>query len=196
MAARPGPPTRPAIRLRPAPPLDPPYDDEMAPVTWARGPAGQLTLNLSPRPAGTRPTDRHPEAPPRPARTITTSLPAEALATASPEARRAARRFLDTCLEVVNGYRPAAQLRVLTSPETARTIIGQLSAATTRFRGPGRRPGIAATPVRLRLLRVCEPRPGVAEVAAVLGHTGPTFALAFRLERHQGSWLGTAADLI
>ncbi|MDG4833074.1 Rv3235 family protein [Solwaraspora sp. WMMD1047] len=133
-----------------------------------------------------------------------TVTPVAALATATPEAERAARRFLGCCLEVLNGYRPAAQLRPLLAPAGAATMIEHLVLATglvpARPRGrpgtpPGARPAGSADPVRLRRFRVCEPAAGVAETAAALGVAGRTWAMAFRLERRRGSWLGTTAQV-
>jgi hypothetical protein len=127
---------------------------------------------------------------------------AGAIAAASPEAKRAAKRFLDMCLEIFNGYRPAGHVRPLAGQLNAELIIEQIVAGldrAERFRRmrepvrPNRRPGIF---VQLRRLRVCEPRAGVAEAAAALGLADRTWALAFRLERRRGRWLCTAARLI
>jgi hypothetical protein len=207
---------RPAVRLRAAPPLDPPFDDESAASFWSRHPPGQLTLDLPARPAGRvrRPLPVGPrggastgpdraggasgrDAAVRPdGGTGSAPLPPGALAGASPEARQAAKRFLGTCLEILNGYRPAAQIRPLTSPVDATTIIEQLTAAVARLaarRSPRNRRSGA---VRLRLLRVCEPCAGVVEAAAVLGTDDRTWAMVFRLERRQGSWVGTETLLL
>ncbi|TBL27799.1 hypothetical protein EYA84_28105, partial [Verrucosispora sp. SN26_14.1] len=57
--------------------------------------------------------------------------------------------------------------------------------ATARRRST--RPGL-----RLRRLRVCEPRPAAIEVAVVLtGAAGRTWAMALRLEHRRGTWLCT-----
>ncbi|GFJ91531.1 hypothetical protein Prum_051730 [Phytohabitans rumicis] len=50
--------------------------------------------------------------------------------------------------------------------------------------------------VQLKQIRVCEPRPGVAEVAAALALAERTWALAYRLERRRGAWLCTAIRLV
>ena len=50
--------------------------------------------------------------------------------------------------------------------------------------------------VGLGPLRVCEPRTGAAEVAAVVRTAGRAWALAFRLERRQGAWLCTTARML
>jgi hypothetical protein len=193
---------RPAIRLRPAPALDPPFDDEITPPLW-----DQLPLQLD----GATRHRRHAPIPVPRVRSGIPSLPAEtgdaspppasALADASPETQRAARRFLDVCLEILNGYRPVGHIRGLTGYNTA-TIIEQMSACLERADGLRR----ARDPVHalqrehkfviLRHLRVCEPRAGVAEGAAALALFGRTWALAFRLERKRGRWQCAAVRLV
>ena len=183
-----------AVRLRTVPPLDPPFDDEVVPASWAVNadrawPDDQLVLDLTLTPGGRSnipPPGRHTER--------AAASPVEARNDATPEARRAGRRFLDTCLEIINGYRPANQLRPLIAPGNAATIIEHLAAAVEHTRSGPRRSG-PVDPVRIRLLRVCEPRPGVVEAAAALGATGRTRAMAFRLERRHGTWVGTAVQV-
>jgi hypothetical protein len=208
--------TRPAVRLRPVPPLDPPFEDEVAPeMRWATSGHGQLALDLRPftpgaagraarggigpgrsaatraRPArsGSAPDGPHLVAPPD---GCTAAPPATR--SADPAARQAARRFLVGCLEVLNGYRPLAHLRPLVNPADLDTVLPQLTAGVERL-GRARRAG-KRPPVQLRVVRVCEPRPGAVEAAAVLGDAGRTWALAFRLERRQGRWFGTAVRVL
>ncbi|BCB85021.1 Rv3235 family protein [Phytohabitans suffuscus] len=184
---------RPAIRLRPAPALDPPFDDEIAPQLW-----DQLPLQLD----GATRHRRHAPIPVPRVRSGIPAIPAlstaddtspPALADASEEAKRAARRFLDVCLEIFNGYRPIAHIRGLTG-YNASAIVEQIAACVDRADGIRRAhdPSRAVTGPRrfviLRQLRVCEPRPGVAEGAAALALLGRTWALAFRLERKRGRW--------
>lgn len=200
----------PAVRLRPVPPLDPPYEDELAPEIWSAGSgSGQLALDLT---AGTRKAGgtagvggggRHPG--PVNGREPSGSAdgagrfgapgghPAPGAA-ANPDARQAARRFLAICLEVLNGYRPLAHIRPLVNPAEVETVLAQLTTGVerlARLRRAGKR-----APARLRVVRVCEPRPGAVEAAAVLGDAGRTWALAFRLERRQGRWVGTAVRVL
>lgn len=226
---RPRPLARPAVRLRAVPPLDPPFDDELPGASWPVGLAGQLLLPISapPKPPGGRAVKRTWPARPLPAMPGATdasdgadaavrggavtggtadasALPPEALATASAEARQAAHRFLGTCLEIFNGYRPAAHVRPLAGGAEAMVITDHLVATTRRLadrrlRRPGGRPpgpATAADLLRLRRLRVCEPRPGIAEAAAVLTAGGRCWAMAFRLERRRGNWLGTVARVL
>lgn len=186
------------VQLRAVPPLDPPFDDES---TAAAGPGrGQLALDLtgagrpviSSRPrGGSHPAHRRPAAPLDPL-----PLPNGMVPTATPEARQAARRFLRTCLEILNGYRPISHLRPLTSPGESEGVIGQFAVGLDRLAVLARRAGGRRELVQIRRVRVCEPRPGAAEAAAVLGNGGRTWAVAFRLERRRGSWVATALCVV
>ncbi|SBT52285.1 Rv3235 family protein [Micromonospora auratinigra] len=191
---------RPPVRLRPAPPLDPPVVDDDLP--WAG--ADQLTLDLfdpqrrdprrsePDRPRG-RPVDVRP-APPGPGRRPA-GPPAAALATATPEAARAAHRLVRTFLEIVNGYRPPGQLRPLCLPEAVTAVTAELTRAARRV-GPVRRRS-ARPALQLRRLRVCEPRSGAVEAAAVLaGAGGAAWAVALRLEHRRGGWLCTVLEVL
>lgn len=187
---RPAPP-RPPVRLRPAPPLDPPFAEDQLLDLWPRPSAAQLALNLSEpdRPAPARPVARpaHRPVAPHPARPVTPPV-AAALATATPEATRAAHRFVGTCLEILNGYRPPGQLRPLTDPTRTTMVLEQLAGATARL-GPVRR-RTTRPMVRLRRLRVCQPQPATIEAAAVLAApNGRSWAMAVRLERRPPGWI-------
>lgn len=195
-------PTRPAVRLRAVPPLDPPYDDELTLVTWFRDSGDQLELDFAAAdPARGAPGgDRHrplghPDAA-QPAPGPVAGPSPQAVVVATPEAQRATRRFLATCLEILNGYRPVAHARALTTPGLAMGLVEQLRAATDRLPRSVRPGQPAAERLRLLSLRVCEPRPGVAEAAAAIGTAGRTWALAFRLEHHRGRWIAVLASLV
>jgi hypothetical protein len=122
---------------------------------------------------------------------------------ASAEARLAVRRFVGTCVEVLNGYRPAAHLRRLSQPREAATVVAQGLAGVRRVtaarqeraagRAPRHRRPAPAAVVRLQL---CEPREGAVEAAAVLVIGDKTHAMAFRLEVQNETWLATALRLI
>lgn len=192
---RPG-PSRPPIRLRPAPISDPPYVDESADL-WPR-PPGQLALDLfgSTQPAAGRPAGRRGDARPAPVRPVRPSAgpPPGSLATATPEATRAAHRFVGTCLEILNGYRPPGQIRSLVAPGSSTEVREQLARAAARS-GPVRRRSTRAS-VHLRRLRACEPRAAAVEVAAVVAGGGRTWAMALRLEQRRGAWLCTHLEVI
>ena len=180
---------RPSIRLRPVPRHDPPFDDEVEAQIWAS--ASQLALQWS---------DRGP-------RSRTLSEPAvvqepPAVAGASGDAKLAVRRFVQLCVEVLNGHRPAAHLRRLAHPAEAAAVAAQgmvgakRLADARRARSDARRPVRRVPPVAVLRLRVCEPRPGAVEAAVALTTGERTWALALRLELHQRSWVATALRLI
>ncbi|WP_229399620.1 Rv3235 family protein [Micromonospora okii] len=195
---RPG-PARPPVRLRPAPPIDPPFVEEPA-EGWPRPVAAQLALDLfeahrrAPSHPGRRPHDPGP-APGGPGRSAPTAPPPLALVTATPEATRAAQRFVATCLEILNGYRPLGQIRPMSELARSAEVVQELTRAAART-GPVRRRSTRPT-VRLRRLRVCEPRPAAVEAAAVLaGGAGRTWAMALRLEHRRGRWLCVAMQVL
>jgi hypothetical protein len=159
-----------AVRLRPAPPLEPPFDDEL-PEPLPSG-ITMLPLEWSRR--------RVPE------RRAVASQP---VAPIESPARVAAHRFVGVCVEVLNGFRPVTHLRSLTAPTDLPAITDQLVRRTARVRlGQPARPA-ARHLVRVRCVRTCEPRDGVAEVAVVLAHGAATWAMAVRLERLEHRWL-------
>ncbi|MEV4706598.1 Rv3235 family protein [Actinoplanes sp. NPDC049316] len=211
--------TKPAIRLRRAPHSDPPYDDEREPDSWSS--PHQLAFDLArllptaptttPAPALATPTARRPPARQAPAGPAAPTRPGAAAAASStgvsPDARLAVRRFIGLCVEVVNGYRPAAHLRRLAQPREAAAVVAQGVTAAHRVaearrktatrhgteRHPrSRRPAPAAV-VKVSL---CEPRPGAVEAAAVLVIGDRAWAMALRLERHDDVWLATVLRLI
>lgn len=178
---------RPPIRLRPAPRHEPPFDDERDPLSWPS--PDQLAFDWS------RPIAPPESSSPPVRRTVVTGV--------SAEARLAVRRFVAMCVEVLNGYRPAAHLRRLTQPREAATVVAQGVAgarwvsqarlARTAGRAPRpRRPAPAAV-IRLQL---CEPREGAVEAAAVLMIGDRAHAMALRLEAQDDSWLATTLRLI
>jgi hypothetical protein len=181
---------RPAIRLRPAPRHEPPFDDERDPLTWPS--PDQLALEWARLVPRREPVER-PSPPVR--RTVVTG--------ASTEARLAVRRFVATCVEVLNGYRPAAHLRRLSQPREAANVVAQGLAGARRVtearqhrtagRAPRPRRPVPAAVVRLQL---CEPRAGAVEAAAVLVIGDRTHAMALRLESHNEAWLATTLRLI
>ncbi|WFE23555.1 Rv3235 family protein [Solwaraspora sp. WMMD937] len=208
---------RPPVRLRPAPPLDPPFTDEPAQFDMRPGPGVQLALDLAGATPGAVVADRSATTVGRPGNGSAGGrggLPPGALAGASPEARRAAHRFLAASLEIINGFRPAGHIRRLADPAQALAVGAQLAVAVDRARRPddpgrARRGPASPQPVpivrggrrpvellRVRQLRVCEPVSGVAEAVAVLGTDERSWALAFRLERRPTGWLSTTVDVV
>jgi hypothetical protein len=203
----------PAIRLRPVPRCDPPFDDELP--SDARVSAGQLTFawprTTEPAHVEGRRADSIPAAAPHEGRSEETvngeAGSAERQATLSGigtpgDARLAVRRFVSVCVEVLNGYRPAAHLRRLSLPMEAPSVVAQgvvgarrvaeLRQAARPADRRARRPG----PVGVLRVLLCEPRAGVIEAAVLLITGERTWAMAFRLELHQQKWAATALRLI
>lgn len=202
------------VRVRRPPPCEPPYDDERHPDSWLLLPQPELDLASLTAPA-TPARGRTGPAAPDPPTTVRTSsdgaTPSPAAPTADgtglaaarhdgghPPAGEAVRRFLRTWLEIVDGYRPLPHARALVSPLDAAAFLATTSEVAKRFgrlRHPAR-PGATRARLGVRRVRLCQPRPGVAEVAAVITCEGRAWALALRLEHHQGRWLSTAVDVL
>jgi uncharacterized protein DUF6459 len=179
-----------AIRLRPVPRHDPPFDDELAPQVWAS--ARQLTLDWD-----ANQQLRRAAAPVKAPTAV-----AGAVAGASADAKLAVRRFVHLCVEVLNGYRPPAHLRRLSAPSEAADVVAQGLAGARRIAelrtatrvGPRRSHRVP--PVAVLRLRLCEPRPGAVEAAVALVTGERTWAMALRLELREQSWCATALTLI
>jgi hypothetical protein len=120
----------------------------------------------------------------------------------SGDARLAVKRFVQLCVEVLNGHRPAAHLRRLSLPAEATEVVAQGLAGARRVaemrrpRRPGDRRPKHTTPVAVLRLNLCEPRHGAVEAAVALVTGDRTWAMALRLERHQDAWSATALHLI
>lgn len=116
---------------------------------------------------------------------------------ASGDARLAVRRFVHLCVEVLNGFRPAGHLRGLSLPSQAAEVVaaglaGSRWVAELRKAKKTRRPA----PVAVLKVHLCEPRPGVVEVAVVLVTGERTWAMALRMELHEQAWVATTLRLI
>jgi Family of unknown function (DUF6459) len=121
----------------------------------------------------------------------------------SGDAHLAVRRFVGMCVEVLNGYRPAAHLRRLTLPREAAGVVAQGMAGAQRVTElrraaarPGNRHARRPGPVAVLKLRLCEPRAGAVEAAVLLITGDRTWAMALRLEIHQEAWTTTALRLL
>jgi hypothetical protein len=99
------------------------------------------------------------------------------------DAHHAAGRILRLALEVLDGRRPPAQLGT------------HFAAAPLRYWRAATGQRTARAPARCGRLRLCLPRPGVAEVAVTCLVDGRHRALAARFERHDGRWCCTAVRL-
>jgi hypothetical protein len=205
------------IRLRPVPRCDPPFDDELP--SEAAVSADQLTFPWSP--AGTlrkamagdvATPDRSGadgisggaahSGPDGGVAAVAAPTGCASDAGTAGDARLAVRRFVSVCVEVLNGYRPAAHLRRLSLPMEAPGVVAQgvvgarrvaeLRHAARPADRRTRRPG----PVAVLRVLLCEPRPGAIEAAVLLITGERTWAMAFRLELHQQKWAATALRLI
>jgi hypothetical protein len=207
------------IRLRRVPRCEPPYDDEL---DWRDAVIpGQLTLDWSPpagppdgiaadgsaattgpglfRVTGAASAIGTLDAVSTRARALTHGRPV--VAGASTDARAAVHRFVRHCVEVLNGYRPAAHLRQLAVPAEAATIVAQGTAGARRVAGlrktaPGRRLSRRPSPVAVISLHLCQPSLAAVEAAVALVTGQRTWALALRMELHQETWSATALRLI
>jgi hypothetical protein len=99
---------------------------------------------------------------------------------ATPSARAVATVVVRAIVEAMTGIRPAAHLAAWTSPQV-QTDLERLTADNLRRRR-----------YTLRCVRVCEPREGIAEVAAVIAQGERVSALALRMETINGRWRVTA----
>jgi hypothetical protein len=158
------------VRLRPVPPLEPPYDDEAVPrlrliASHVEDPLPFDVTN--PAPVG------RPLAPPAP--------PRQQL----PDPRPWAARLVVAVLEALAGRRPVRQL----VPWTDDAVYAQLSRTVRSQALTGSRPGV------LRSLRISEPADGVIELCAVVVDADRSRAVAARLEGADGRWQCTALQL-
>jgi hypothetical protein len=223
-------PEAPAVRVVPVPRSEPPTDEERESTGAEAPPMAALLLPLDL--AGARVAqDRRNEAvradavasqgavPAPPATGVDRAVPLDV--EPSP-ARLATRRFLATCVEVIGGFRPVAQLRPLCFPERFADISERLGThpatgpawrsrglayLTARTHGPER---AALGPPRtgrvqqtgpgdrvfVRRVQICEAIDGVAEVAVVLARRDRVWAMALRMERRRGRWLCTHLEVL
>jgi Family of unknown function (DUF6459) len=118
------------------------------------------------------------------------------------DAKLAVRRFVHMCVEVLNGYRPAAHLRRLALPKEAPGVVAQAVEGMRRVAElrhdtrAGHRRERKPRPVGVLRLHHCEPRPGAVEAAILLVTGERTWAMALRLELHQQTWFATALRLV
>src|SRR3954470_228248 len=200
--------TTPVIRMRRAPQCDPPFDDELSAEVWAPVGQLRLPWPDSSRPEPSRPEPGHPgfagarptrsakpnatpafvslresvsaqsPASAAPSRTPLAAEPAGALPGGAGDARLAVRRFVGVCVEVLNGYRPAAHLRRLARPIEAASVVAQgLSGARRvaelrRSACVSHRRPVRPGPVAVLGIHLCEPHPGAVEAGGLLGGGG------------------------
>ncbi|MDR6323350.1 Rv3235 family protein [Actinoplanes couchii] len=170
------------------PRYEPPFDDESTTREWSES----AVLDWSPT--------RHPSAGPPP--TVLPRAEAPTIAGVSGDGRLAVRRFIRLCVEVLNGFRPAAHLRRLALPSEAAEVVAQGLAGARRVTElrkatrPGTHRPTRPAPVAVIKVMLCEPRPGAIEAAVALLTGDRTWAMAFRLELHQETWTATTLLII
>lgn len=157
------------LRLLPAPRPDGPYDDERSdPPPFVDG---NLALAFPSPTRSTMPLRLVPPAAP----------PPPELGSPLPDPRAWSVRLAQALAEVLAGARPAHQLADATTLEVLHQLERNAGRLGEPLRGPAIRP-------RLRSIRLCQPRTGVAEVCAVIDTGSRQRALAFRLVAERGRW--------
>ncbi|WP_239308155.1 MULTISPECIES: Rv3235 family protein [unclassified Frankia] len=166
-------------------PTDPPYDDDPQAAAWLTAPpTGSAAAPVLLAMPDTRVDIPAQQAANRPG----TGRPAPrsgAMATsdnrsAPPSARAVAAVVVRAIVEAMTGIRPVTHLAAWTSPRV-QADLERLAGDNVRRRR-----------YTLRCVRVCEPREGVAEVAAVIARGERVSALALRMETVSGRWRVTA----
>jgi hypothetical protein len=171
-----------AARLRPAPPLDPPYDTGSPPPAYGDARA----LRLVPRQSHVQelPLEesrglRITRMPDRDGDEFEFSLTPRA---ALPDPGQHAARLMQAILEVLARRRPLTQLMGWTSEDVYEQFTWWLQP------GVGHPPLRDAPPGALRSIRVSEPADGVAEVTAIVAQKDRMRAAVLRLEGIDGRW--------
>jgi Family of unknown function (DUF6459) len=121
--------------------------------------------------------ERRPPGRWNPSDSVTT---AAAMARAPAPARAMAAAVVRALVEMMSGIRPVGQ----TMDWFAASLRPDVARAASQI-GPRRRYAV-------RSIHVSEPRPGVAEVAAVIARDSRAAALAMRMETVDGKWRVTA----
>ncbi|WP_322750220.1 MULTISPECIES: Rv3235 family protein [unclassified Frankia] len=174
----------------PITPTDPPYDDDPQAVALVASPpahcaAAPVVLALpgtrmddpTQHGSGTGSANGSANGPRRP---TARSGPVEAPNRSTPTARAVATVVVRAIVEAMTGIRPVAHLATWTSAQV-QADLEQLAANNVRKQR-----------YTLRCVRICEPREGIAEVAAVIARGERVSALALRMETSRGRWQVTA----
>jgi len=161
-------------RVRRAPQLEPPYDDDCGdgPQLWLVPLADELPFE-EPAPRRFRQPPEFFDRQPTSRRRL-------------PDPEPWAARLIQAVLEMLVGRRPAAQLQEWTSP----AVLELLASSATEPRW-----ATGGSPPAVRSVRVSEPADGVAEVCAVVQRGEQYFAVAARLEGLDGRWRCEAIEV-
>ncbi|MCM3885664.1 Rv3235 family protein [Frankia sp. R82] len=111
------------------------------------------------------------------------SRPADEAARPQPSPKIAAVIVVRAIVEALAGARPVSHLARWTTPRLLHDLERTAAQLTDRRRG------------RVRSVRVSEPRPGVAEVSAVISRGSRAGALALRMEAMDGRWRVTTLQV-
>ena len=156
----------PSLRVVPAPPCAPPYDDE----------GGTPLLRLVAQPLEPFVPDETPWF--TEDRTPTAELP---------EARVFVGRLLQALVEVLAGARPLLQLRLQLDVDLYAEIA-------ERLQGGRHDRGARPEPRSVGRVHAQERAEGVVEACAVVRRSGRLVAVALRLEGHCGRWVCTELE--
>lgn len=201
--------SQPAVRVRAAPPLEPPYDD--GDQGERRDPRGHPDAHASaakvrwqaptlPFEDAVRPTFEWPAKRTRsPRGTRGVHSPVDAGMTAPPsgpgDPARFAGRLAQLTAEVMAGDRPLAQIAPLLSP-TVRAVLARRLRFTYRRPEVRQRRRPSDLPARAPVVVLSHPRPGVAEAGVVLHREERSRAYAIRLELRHDRWCCTAMEIV
>lgn len=105
-----------------------------------------------------------------------------------PDPRVWVSRFALALLECLEGHRPPAQL----AKHVDADVLGRLHRRYRASVRRGHRPGTT----RIKRVRVCQPRDGVAEAALVTRIGGRPTPIALRLIGTDGRWVVTALEML
>lgn len=173
----------PAMQLRPAPALEPPYDDEMPEGSVGMDPlTAQLPFESDPEP-------EDPEIV-RLRRISAHAAAASAARQELPDAGAHAERVIRAVIEVINRQRPVQQLIPHMTPHIY-TQVGQLQRYVRREMGPAKAPQAA-----LRRVIVGQPTESSAEITAVIAMGRRIHAAAIRMEAIAGRWQLTVFHML
>lgn len=179
------------LRLLPAPPTDPPYDDELGAAALVVD--GSLALAF---PAAPAPVPLRLAPPAVEEETEERATPRRLL----PDPAPLAHRFAQAVVEILAGDRPVTQLTrhatldVLDQLErmVRRRARAAAIAAASKQRPATVHAGTPAARPRVTSVHLSEPADGIAEACAVISAGPRRRALAFRLEGLDGRWQCTA----
>jgi hypothetical protein len=157
------------IVVRPAPPREPPFDDEVDAAALRVGPYDQPL----------------PFARPRRRRTVLPPAPPSAARSALPDPGVWGRRLLVGIIETAAGRRPLNQLSALLSAGVAHGLRGDFEQAARVGRPHWTHAAV------VRTVRSSEPADGVAELSATVRSGSRVRAVAMRLEVRHHRWCCT-----